>query len=175
MKFSNFSWIYIKKKIEHRKHKFVHHFSTRKWHMTKCPKSILVTRPVYSSESISWLLMTWRQERQDICSHVVSSRGTDLFLWHHQEGWCFKDSFPPIFCFCLLFGCWSLWMKSLAFVKKLPVYCLGNGFLYPLLQWSWMGAILVSHRPSICLSICVQNRCFRSVTSTVLAISYLHI
>ena len=49
-------------------------------------------------------------------------------------------------------------------------------FLYPLLQRSWKGGILVSRCPSVCPSVYGQNH-VRSVTSTILArsISYLHI
>ena len=48
--------------------------------------------------------------------------------------------------------------------------------LYPLLQQSWKGGILVSPCPSVRLSVCGQNR-VRSVSSTILneSISYLHI
>ena len=48
--------------------------------------------------------------------------------------------------------------------------------LYPPLQWSWKGGILVSPCPSVHLSVCEQNR-VRSVSSTTLvgSISYLHI
>ena len=49
-------------------------------------------------------------------------------------------------------------------------------FLYPPLQRSWKGGILVSPCPSVRLSVCGQNR-VRSVSSTILigSISYLHI
>ena len=49
-------------------------------------------------------------------------------------------------------------------------------FLYPPLQQSWKGGILVSPCPSVRLSVCGQNR-VRSVSSTILigSISYLHI
>ena len=49
-------------------------------------------------------------------------------------------------------------------------------FLYPPLQRSWEGGILVSPCPSVCLYVCGQNR-VRSVSSTILigSISYLHI
>ena len=48
--------------------------------------------------------------------------------------------------------------------------------LYPPLQRSWKGGILVSPCPSVRLSVCGQNR-VRSVSSTILigSISYLHI
>ena len=48
--------------------------------------------------------------------------------------------------------------------------------LYPLLQRSWKGGILVSPCPSVRLSVCGQNR-VHSVSSTILigSISYLHI
>ena len=50
------------------------------------------------------------------------------------------------------------------------------GLLYPALQRSWKGGILVSPCPSVRLSVCGQNR-VRSVSSTILigSISYLHI
>ena len=49
-------------------------------------------------------------------------------------------------------------------------------WLYPPLQRSWKGGILVSPCPSVRLSVCGQNR-VRSVSSTILigSISYLHI
>ena len=54
--------------------------------------------------------------------------------------------------------------------KQFPI------LLYPLLEWSWKGGILVSRRLSVCQSVCGQNR-VRSISSTILAgsISYLHI
>ena len=56
--------------------------------------------------------------------------------------------------------------------KPIP-YCMS---LYPPLQRSWKGGILVSPCPSVRLSVCGQNR-VRSVSSTILigSISYLHI
>ena len=49
-------------------------------------------------------------------------------------------------------------------------------WLYPPLQRSWEGGILVSPCPSVRPSVCGQN-CVRSVSSTILvgSISYLHI
>ena len=72
---------------------------------------------------------------------------------------------------------WQLWNS---YQSKSHVLYLIQTFLYPPLQWSWKGGILVSHcpsfYPSICPSVCGQNR-VRIVISTILAksISYLHI
>ena len=90
--------------------------------------------------------------------------------------------------------CWPRPLPSYSITRRQRVKCqpvLNRGllmllilpplYLYPLLQQSWKGGILVSLvrlsvRPSVRLSVCGQNR-VRSVSSTILigSISYLHI
>ena len=64
---------------------------------------------------------------------------------------------------------WRSCLYNLYIVKTMPL-------LYPPLQRSWKGGILVSPCPSLRLSICGQNR-VHSVSSTILigSISHLHI
>ena len=75
----------------------------------------------------------------------------------------------------------KLWhLLKISFKLPLPVRLLWTiyvcSLLYPPLQRSWKGGILVSPCPSVRLSICGHNR-VRSVSSTILvgSISYIHI
>ena len=70
----------------------------------------------------------------------------------------------------------SLWSGFLGSVLRCVSSSKARPLLYPPLQRSWKGGILVSRRLSVCPSVCGQNR-VRSVSSTILvgSISYLHI
>ena len=93
-----------------------------------------------------------------------------IFGWLNkviQNGWqVFGDIFVPFKCQDRLLWAHMVWLWA-------PY---NQVLLYPPLQRSWKGGILVSPCPSVRLSVCGQNR-VRSVSSTILigSISYLHI
>ena len=100
---------------------------------------------------------------------------------------CQVSSIEIFFFMSMIHDAWfgSLIMPPIKYVSELKdkhwteetlQSSLSWSLLYPPLQRSWKGGILVSPRPSVRLSICGQNR-VRSVSSTILigSISYLHI
>ena len=115
------------------------------------------------------------------------------FQWHRET--CIELVFKSLNSFTLrLFNSATIFFMLHVFVFETQlqcIYCLvtytdpprvfrrfkrRSCLLYPPLQRSWKGGILVSPCPSVRLSVCGQNR-VRSVSSTILigSISYVHI